>query len=55
VIAFIQSCYCGWVRNYDLEAALAALANLSEEEQHTLIAWVVLNDETSQRPLKAGA
>ena len=55
VIAFVQSCYCGWVRTYDLEAALAALAKLSEEEQHALISWVVMTDETSQRPLKARA
>ncbi len=51
-IAFIQSCYCGRVRTYDLEAALAALAKLSDEEQHGLITWVVRNDETFGQPLK---
>jgi hypothetical protein len=38
VLAFIQSCYCGRDRKYDLEAALGALAMLTEEEQHALIA-----------------
>jgi len=55
VIAFIESCYCGWVRNYDLDAALAALAKLSEEEQNALIAWAVLSDEKAHRKVKASA
>lgn len=51
VFAFIQSCYCGRVRSYDLDRAMAALAKLSEEEQHALIAWAVVNDEAlSQHP-----
>jgi hypothetical protein len=54
VVAFIQSCYCGRVRTYDLEAALAALAKLSDEEQCALITWVVRNDEAFRQPLKAG-
>jgi hypothetical protein len=48
VLAFIESCYCGRVRDYDLDAAVAALTKLSDEEQHALIAWVVLVEETSR-------
>jgi hypothetical protein len=44
VIAFIQSCYCGRVRNYDLDAAVSALTKLTDKEQHALIAGFVLYD-----------
>lgn len=43
VMAFIQSCYGGLVRTYDLERAMASLASLSEAEQHALITWELLN------------
>jgi hypothetical protein len=41
VTAFIQSCYCGRVRNYDFDQALASLAKLSDEEQHALIEYAM--------------
>jgi hypothetical protein len=41
VTAFIQSCYCGRVRSYDFDAALASLARLTEEEQHALIDYTM--------------
>jgi hypothetical protein len=47
VLAFIQSCYCGHVRDYDLDAALESLTRVSEEEQHALIAWVVASDDAA--------
>jgi hypothetical protein len=49
VLAFIQSCYCGRVRNYDLGAALASLTHLTDEEQCALITWVVTADEPVAR------
>jgi hypothetical protein len=55
VLDFLQSCYCGRVRSYDLEAALAALARLSEEEQHTVIAWVVASDDAALRRARRSA
>jgi hypothetical protein len=48
VMAFIQSCYCGLVRDYDFDAALASLCKLSPEEEHALIAWSMLVDEVSR-------
>lgn len=45
LMAFIQSCYAGRVRRYDFEDALAALAELSDEEQHAIIAWVMMVEE----------
>jgi hypothetical protein len=39
VLAFIQSCYCGLVRDYSLEGAEQALTRLSPEEQHALIEY----------------
>ena len=51
LLAFVQSCYCCVVRTYDLNWAQASLAKLTEEEQHALIVWTVLEFETS---LKAG-
>jgi hypothetical protein len=55
VIAFIRSCYCCRVLEYNLEMALASLARLTEEEQHGLIVWAILNEEASQRKLRASA
>jgi hypothetical protein len=49
VLAFIESCYGGKVRDYDLEAAIAALGKLSDEEQHALIAWTMLVEEVQHR------
>jgi hypothetical protein len=49
VFAFIQSCYGGRVLTYDLGTALASLAKLSEDEQHALIVWVLVNEETVGR------
>ena len=49
VLAFIESCYCGRVRTYDLGYALASLARLTEEEQAALITWVVRSDESLAR------
>jgi hypothetical protein len=40
VIAFIQSCYNCRVRSYDFDAAQKALAKLTAEEQHALIAYI---------------
>jgi hypothetical protein len=44
VFAFVQSCYGGRVLSYDLDAALASLAKLSDEEQSTLIVWALRNE-----------
>jgi hypothetical protein len=55
VIAFIRSCYCGRVLDYDLEMALASLSRLTEEEQHGLIVWAIMNEEAGQRKLRASA
>lgn len=49
VLAFVQSCYCGRVRTYDLGLALGALAKLTPEEEQALITWVVVNDEVSSQ------
>jgi hypothetical protein len=38
VLAFLQSCYGCRVRDYDLDAAVAALRKLNLDEQHALIA-----------------
>ncbi len=55
VLAFIHSCYCGRVLNYDLDLALASLKCLSEEEQHGLIVWAIKNEEAAGRNLPASA
>jgi hypothetical protein len=55
VLAFMQSCYCGHVRDYDLDGAINVLARLSEEEQHTLIAWVVASDDEAERRRRRSA
>ena len=39
VLAFIQSCYGGQVRYYDLDRAVVSLFKLTPEEQHCLITW----------------
>jgi hypothetical protein len=41
VLAFIQSCYCGRVRDYDFDAALVSLHKLTPEEQHALIEYAM--------------
>jgi hypothetical protein len=45
VIAFIESCYCCRARDYDLDAAVACLTKLTDEEQHALIAWTMLVED----------
>jgi len=45
-VAFIQSCYACRVRDYDFDQAMAALAQLSDEEQAALISWVLLVEES---------
>jgi hypothetical protein len=49
VWAFIESCYCGRVRCYDLHAAIMALGRLKDEEENALIAWVMRQDEPAAR------
>jgi hypothetical protein len=49
VLAFIQSCYGGRVRSYDLDRALASLARLTEEEHHFLITWTLVEKESRSR------
>jgi len=44
-ISFIQSCYGCRVRDYDLDAAEAALEKLTVEEERALIAWVVMLED----------
>jgi hypothetical protein len=39
VLAFIQSCYCGRVREYSLDDAVQSLSRLTPEEQHALIEY----------------
>lgn len=41
VLALLQCCYCGRVRSYDGEAALAALGKLTDEEERALVAHAV--------------
>lgn len=48
LLAFLQSCYAGRVRTYDFDAALAAMARLSDEEQHAVIAWVMVVEERGE-------
>lgn len=45
LLAFLQACYAGRPRRYDHDRALAAMALLSEAEQHALIAWTLYVDE----------
>jgi hypothetical protein len=53
VLAFIQSCYAGRVRDYDFDEALAALARLDDEEQNALITWVLLIEEAREKEQEA--
>jgi hypothetical protein len=39
VLAFIQSCYCGRVRDYDVTAAIESLTKLTPEEHHALVRY----------------
>jgi hypothetical protein len=55
VIWFVQSCYCGRVLNYDLDAASRCLARLTEEEQHALIVWAITNEEAARGKMSASA
>jgi hypothetical protein len=55
VLAFIQSCYCGQVRFYDLELAVAALSKLTAEEENALITWAVVHDDAAHRPARRSA
>jgi hypothetical protein len=48
-ISFIQSCYACRVRDYDLDTALAAMEKLTDEEEHALIAWVIMLEEARER------
>jgi hypothetical protein len=48
-LAFIQSCYGTRVRDYDFDAALAALARLTDAEQNALIVWVLLLEEARDK------
>jgi hypothetical protein len=41
VLMFIQSCYAGRVRTYDLDRAVASLSKLTDEEQHALIVCIM--------------
>jgi hypothetical protein len=55
VIRFVQSCYCGRVLYYDLDAASRCLARLTEEEQHALIVWAITNEEAGRRKVSASS
>jgi hypothetical protein len=46
VLGFIQSCYGGQVRSYDLDLALVSLTKLTPEEQHCLITWTLLEKKS---------
>ena len=41
VLAFIQSCYGGQVRYYDLDRAVLSLFKLTAEEQTCFITWTL--------------
>jgi hypothetical protein len=41
VMAYIQSCFGGRVRDYDLDAALVSLDKLSNAEHHALVEYVL--------------
>jgi hypothetical protein len=41
VFAFIQSCYNGLVRDYDFDSALESLRELTGEQHHALIEYVM--------------
>ena len=54
VLAFIQSCYGGRVRYYDLDRAVLSLFKLTPEEQNCLITWT-LQEKKSGSQLGAPA
>jgi hypothetical protein len=45
LMAFIESCYGGRVRCYDLDRAVVSLNKLNPEEQHCLIGWTLQEKE----------
>jgi hypothetical protein len=45
VLAFIQSCYGGRVRSYDLDWVKISLAKLTGEEELCLITWTLQEKE----------
>jgi len=49
VLAFIESCYGGRVRYYDLDRAVVSLFKLTAEEQHCLITWTLQEKESRSR------
>jgi hypothetical protein len=49
VLSFILSCYGGRVLTYDLDAALASLDKLTDEEERALIGWSVRVGEAAVR------
>jgi hypothetical protein len=53
LLGFIESCYCCAVRDYDLAWATASLTKLTEQEQHALIAWVMVEFETTLKTAAA--
>jgi hypothetical protein len=56
VMAFIQSCFGGQVRSYDLDRAVVSLNKLNPEEQHCLICWTLQEKESgSHRRTPAAA
>ncbi len=49
VLAFIQSCYGGQVRYYDLDRAVVSLFKLTPEEQHCVITWTLQEKELASQ------
>jgi hypothetical protein len=49
VLAFIQSCYGGQVRYYDLDRAVVSLFKLTPEEQHCLITWALQEKQSGSQ------
>lgn len=49
ILAFIQSCYGGRVRSYDLDWAKISLIKLTPEEQLCLISWTLQEKEWKSR------
>jgi hypothetical protein len=46
VLAFIQSCYGGRVRCYDLDRAVLSLFKLTPEEQNCVITWTLQENKS---------
>lgn len=55
LLVYLQACYAGHSRPFDFDAATAALARLTEPEQHALIAWVVYLEEARMGSRRRGA